>query len=143
MASHKELDYDDIHANVTEFIPATDADAQQLFAARRNFERATGLTRVGAARPESYARLEELIDEFAAVRGIDDRREAAERWRVSSYGPLVGRIRALRLNRRFPGERSADIVVRLADYRRDASALHDRDVDWDEALAAFAADRTI
>lgn len=138
VAAHKELGYDDIYANVTEFIPAADTDAQHLFAARRNFERATGLTRVGAARPETFARLETLIDEFAAAREIDDRREAAERWRVSSYGPLVGRIRALRLNRRFPGERSADIVARLADYRRDASALHDRDVDWDEALAAFA-----
>jgi hypothetical protein len=138
VAAHKELGYDDIYANVTEFIPASDASAQQLFSARRNFERATGMTRVGAARPESYLRLVELIDEFAAARGIDDRREAAERWRVSVYGPLVGRIRALHLNRRFPGERSADMVVRLADYRRDASARHDREVDWDEALAAFA-----
>ncbi|MFN8539804.1 MAG: hypothetical protein U0232_20275 [Thermomicrobiales bacterium] len=56
---------------------------------------------------------------------------------MSIYSALVGRIRALHLNRRFPGERSADIVVRLADYRRDASALHDREVDWDEALAAL------
>jgi nucleotide-binding universal stress UspA family protein len=138
VAAHKELGYDDIYANVTEFLPAQDADAQHLFTARRNFERATGLTRCGAAKPESYARLAELIDEFAAARGIEDRREAAERWRVSVYAHLIGRIRALRLHRRFPGERSADIVVRLADYRRDASALHDRDVDWDEALAAFA-----
>ncbi|MFN8516803.1 MAG: universal stress protein [Chloroflexia bacterium] len=138
VAAYKELGYDDIYATVTEFLPASDSDAQQLFTARRNFERATGLTRVGAAKPESFARLVELINEFAAARGIEDRREAAERWRVSSYSALVGRIRALHLNRRFPGERSADIVVRLADYRRDASALHDREVDWDEALAAFA-----
>ena len=49
VAAHKELGYDDIAANVTEYLPATDTDAQQLFTARRNFERATGLTSVGAA----------------------------------------------------------------------------------------------
>ena len=141
VAAHKELGYDDIIANVTEFLPATDADAQQSFTARRTFERATGLTSVGATRPESYARLLESIDEFAASRDLTDRHEAAQRWRATVYGPLLGRIRALRLNRRFPGERSADIAVRLADYRRDATALHDREVDWDEALQALAADR--
>ncbi len=141
VAAHKELGYDDIAANVTEYLPATDTDAQQLFTARRNFERATGLTSVGAAHPESYARLLELIDEFAASRNLDDRREAAQRWRASVYGPLLARIRALRLSRHFPGERSADIVVRLADYRRDATALYDREVDWDEALQALATDR--
>ena len=138
VAAHKELGYDDIVANVIEYIPATDTEARHLFAARRNFERATGLTSVGASRPESYARLEELIDEFAAARGLDDRQEAAQRWRMSVYGPLVGRIRALHLNHHFPGERSADIVVRLADYRRDATNLYDREVDWDEALRALA-----
>lgn len=141
IAAHKELGYDDIAANVTEYLPTTDAAAQHLFTARRTFERATGLTSVGAVRQESYARLLELIDEFAASRALTDRREAAQRWRMSVYGPLLGRIRALRLNRRFPGERSADIVVHLADYRRDATALHDREVDWDEALQALATDR--
>ena len=82
-----------------------------------------------------------MIDEFAAARGLDDRQEAAQRWRMSVYGPLVGRIRALHLNHHFPGERSADIVVRLADYRRDATNLYDREVDWDEALRALADER--
>ncbi|MFN8539805.1 MAG: universal stress protein [Thermomicrobiales bacterium] len=62
-----ELGYDDIYATVTEFLPASDSDAQQLFTARRNFERATGLTRVGAAKPESLRAWWEAI-EFAAAR---------------------------------------------------------------------------
>lgn len=139
VAAHKELGYDEIAANVTEFIPATDADAQQVFAARRAFERATGLTNVGATRAESYARLAEWIDTFAAEEGIADRREAARRWRMRVYGPLVGRLRALHLNRRFPGERSADLVARLAAVCR-AAAAEGRAIGWDEAVATLGGD---
>lgn len=139
IAAAKQLGHYDILANVTEYVPVTDADAQQLFTARRSFERATGLTSVGAARPESYPRLEELIEEFRQLRGLADRREAAERWRVAVYDDLIRHIRALRLNHYFPGERSADIVVRIADHRRAESARLGREVDWDEALTSFAA----
>lgn len=139
VAAARALGYDSILANVTEYLPAVDATAQQLFTARQSFERATGLTTVGAARPESYERLPELIDDFTRERGIADRHEAAERWRVSAYGPLVGRIRALRLNRYFPGERSADIILRVADHRRSESARLGHDLTWEEALGSFAA----
>ena len=47
----------DIEANVTEFLPAADEQAPELFAARRAFEQSTGLTDVGAARPETYRHL--------------------------------------------------------------------------------------
>lgn len=139
VAAAKELGYSDIPANVTEFVPATDADAQHLFTARRTFERATGLTSVGAARPESYPRLEAMIEEFRRARGLADPREAALRWRASVYGDLVRRIRALHLNRYFPGERSADIVVRVDDHRRAESDRLGRELTWDEALLGFAA----
>lgn len=139
VAAAKQLGFDEIDASVTEWVPATDADARQLFTARRRFERATGLTSVGAARPASYPRLEALIAEFRAARGLADYREAAERWRVAVYGDLVRRIRALRLNRYFAGERSADIVVRVADHRAAESARQGRAIGWDEALASFVA----
>lgn len=137
VAAAKELGQDEIEANVIEYLPVTDADAQQLFTARRAFERQTGLTSVGAARPGTYPQLEELIAEFQRGRGLTDSREAAERWRVSVYGDLIRRIRALRLNRFFPGERSADIVVRVAKHRRALREHEGRDVNWDEALYSF------
>jgi len=139
VAAAKQLGFDEIDANVTEYLPATDADAQHLFTARRAFERATGLTSVGAARTSSYPRLEELIAEFQQARGLTDHGEACERWRVAVYGDLVRRIRALRLNRYFPGERSADIIVRVADHRREEAARQGRAIGWDEALASFVA----
>jgi ParB-like chromosome segregation protein Spo0J len=49
IAAMKALGYDDITAIVIEYVLATDGDAQRLFAARQTFERATGLTKVGAA----------------------------------------------------------------------------------------------
>jgi len=140
VAAAKELGQDEIEANVTEYLPVTDTDAQQLFTARRTFERATGLTSVGAARAQSYPQLDRSIDEFQQGRGLSDHHEAAERWRVSVYGDLIRRIRALRLNRFFPGERSADIVVRVARHR-DAMCEHEgRDITWDEALYSFIAE---
>ena len=140
VAAAKELGQDEIEANVTEYLPVTDTDAQQLFTARRTFERATGLTSVGAARAESYPQLDRLIDEFQTGRGLTDHREAAERWRVSVYGDLIRRIRALRLNRFFPGERSADIVVRVARHRAAMCEHEGRDFTWDEALYSFIAE---
>jgi len=140
VAAAKELGQDEIEANVTEYLPVTDTDAQQLFTARRTFERATGLTSVGAARAESYPQLDRLIDEFQQGREFSDHREAAERWRVSVYGDLIRRIRALRLNRFFPGERSADIVVRVARHREAMCAHEGREITWDEALYSFIAE---
>jgi nucleotide-binding universal stress UspA family protein len=140
VAAAKELGQDEIEANVTEYLPVTDTDAQQLFTARRTFERATGLTSVGAARAESYPQLERLIEEFQRGRGLTEHHEAASRWRVSVYGNLIRRIRALRLNRFFPGERSADIVVRVAKHRAAMCEHEGRDITWDEALYSFIAD---
>ncbi len=140
VAAAKALGQDEIEANVTEYLPVTDTDAQQLFTARRTFERATGLTSVGAARAESYPQLDRLIDAFRQGRGLGDHREAAERWRVSVYGDLIRRIRALRLNRFFPGERSADIVVRVARHREALCAHEGRDFTWDETLYSFIAE---
>ncbi len=139
VAAAKEHGQPEIEAQVTEFVPVDDAPAQRLFAARRTFERATGLTRVGAAHAATYGRLEEAIRADAAAHGLDDYREAAERWYRAVFRPLARRIRALGLNRHFPGDRSADIFVRVTDHRRAEAARLGREVGWDEALASFAA----
>jgi nucleotide-binding universal stress UspA family protein len=129
-----------IDAIVTEYLPLTEPEAQRIFTERQRFERATGLTRIGMARPGSYARLEELIHEFADGHGIDDLREAARRWYSEIFRPLQLRVRARRLTQFFPGERTADVVLRVADHRRREAQRLGRAADgvsWDEALATF------
>lgn len=139
VAAAKELGQPEIEANVTEFVPVDDDTAQQIFARRRTFERATGLMRIGAARPETYDRLAREIAAYGAAQGIADERDAAERWQHKVFGPLRRRIRALGLNRHFPGVRSADIFVHLADHRQAESARLGREVSWEDALESFAA----
>jgi nucleotide-binding universal stress UspA family protein len=128
-----------IDAVVTEFLPLSDHEAQQIFTERVRFERATGLTRIGAARPGNYARLEELIHEFAEQAGIGDLREAARAWYAAVFRPLQAGIRARRLGQHFPGERTADVVLRVADFRRIESQRHGRVESWEASLARFAA----
>src|SRR5262249_40630992 len=48
-------------ATVTESLPLIEPEAQRIFTERVRFERATGLQRIGIARPGNYARLEELV----------------------------------------------------------------------------------
>jgi nucleotide-binding universal stress UspA family protein/ParB-like chromosome segregation protein Spo0J len=115
VAAAKRLGMDEIDAEVSEFVPLADADAQQVFAERRAFEQATGLVRVEAARPGSLARIEAAIRQSAA--GEQDLGLVARRWYARTYRPLVRRIRRLGLAALFPGERSADLVARLADVR--------------------------
>lgn len=129
-----------IDAIVTEYLPLTEPEAQRIFTERQRFERATGLTRIGLARPGNYARLEELIHEHAEAHGIDDLRDAARRWYADVCRPLQLRVRARRLTQHFPGERTADVVLRIADHRRlEAQRLGKRlaDLSWEEALASF------
>lgn len=139
VAAAKELGQDEIEAEVTEFVPVEDPEAQRGFSARRAFERATGLTRIGATRPETYERLRELIAAWAA-RHLPDvpAQEAAERWYGKIFRPQAKRIRTLRLNRYFLGERTADIFIRLADHRRAESRRLDRKLSWDDAMRSFA-----
>lgn len=137
-----------IDAIVTEYLPLTEPEAQRIFTERQRFERATGLNRIGLARPGNYARLEELIHEYAEARaregksanGFRDLRDAARRWYADVCRPLQLRVRARRLTQHFPGERTADVVLRIADHRRlEAQRLGKRldEVTWEEALASF------
>jgi nucleotide-binding universal stress UspA family protein len=139
VAAAKELGQDEIEANVTEFVPVNDPDAQRGFVVRRAFERATGLTRIGAANPDTYGQLQTIIAAWNR-RHLPDtaRREAAERWYAKVFRPQAKRIRALRLNRLFPGDRTADIFVRTAAFRVAESAREGQKIGWEEATHRFA-----
>ncbi len=93
VAAAKELGQDDIEANVTEFVPVNDPEAQRGFVARRAFERATGLTRIGAANSDTYGQLQTMIAAWNR-RHLPDtaRREAAERWYSKVFRPQAKRI---------------------------------------------------
>lgn len=137
VAAAKALGQAEIEANVTEFVPLGDVEAQRAFAQRRAFERSTGLTRVEARHAETYERLAALIAEYQAERQIADRLLAARQWYETWYRPLVRRIRQLGLGRYFPGERSADIVARLAEFRAAELARTGEPLDWATALQRF------
>jgi nucleotide-binding universal stress UspA family protein len=125
----------EIDANVTEFLSAADEHAPELFAARRTFERSTGLTDIGGTRPETYVTLQHVVEAYRQEQGLSELRLAANRWHALIYRPLWQAIRARQLAAAFPGDRTADIVARLAAWR-DVEAPH---LSWQDALEAFAA----
>ncbi|HEX2325480.1 MAG TPA: hypothetical protein VHQ00_08775, partial [Chloroflexota bacterium] len=63
---------------------------------------------------------------------------AARRWYFDFFRPLASRVRKRRLGRAFPGERTADIVVRLRAFRSEEARLG-HEVSWERALEHFAA----
>jgi hypothetical protein len=124
----------EIDANVTEFVPTADEQAPQLFAARHAFEHQTGLTDVGAARPETYLTLQHVIEEYRQEQGLAEVRLAANRWYAAVFRPLWQAVRGRELAAAFPGDRSADYIARLAAWRQ-VEAPH---LTWEAALDAFA-----
>ena len=139
VAAAKELGQLEIDADVTEFVPLGDPQSQRVFAERRAFEQATGLTRIGIGQPGNYGRIADMIRQFARERGIDDVREAAHVWEPEVYRPVARRIRELQLGQYFPDQRTADIYVQLSDFRDQEAEREGRAVDWQEALERFAA----
>jgi hypothetical protein len=89
---------------------------------------------VGAARPGHYPRLEAMIRAYAESEGITDLREAARHWYERVYRPMAARLRAAQLGRLFPGERTADLVVHLADLRAAEEERLGHPISWEEAL---------
>ncbi len=128
----------EIDAHVVEYIPVTDVQASERFAARHSFERATGLTEVGATHPATYAILLEAIERFRKQQHLDDLERAARRWVMEVYRPLWETVRARQLTAAFPGDRSADLIARLVVWRDNAAP----DLDWPAALDRFAAAST-
>jgi nucleotide-binding universal stress UspA family protein len=123
----------EIDANVVEYVPAADEQAPERFAARREFERATGLTEIGAARPASYRSLLDAIEHYRKEQGLDELPPAARRWFGEIFRPLWQLIRARQLTAAFPGDRSADLIARLAVWR----AAEAPELDWLEAWEKF------
>jgi nucleotide-binding universal stress UspA family protein len=135
VAAARAIGQREIDAVVTEFVPLKDPQGQRVFAERRIFESLTGLTRVGATREGSYPRLEAMVRAYAAERGIADLREAARDWEAEVFRPMSKLIRRRRLTQRFPGERTADVFVRVADWREQQA----RTLSGEAAVQAFDA----
>ena len=155
VAVARSLGISELDAEVTEYLSSSNATQQRVFAERRQFERRTGLTRVGATRTGTYPRLLEMIEEVAeaerrrqgrdgdapaAAGGGEDEsfRDAARRWYFDFFRPLAAEVRKRRLGRAFPGERTADILVRLRAFRSEEARLG-HEVSWERALEHFAA----
>jgi nucleotide-binding universal stress UspA family protein len=133
-----------IDAMVTEYLPLSEPEAQRIFNERVRFERATGLTRIGMARPGNYARLEEFIHVFAEQQGVDDLRDASRRWYAEVFRPLQIQVRARRLTQHFPGERTADVVLRVIDQRKleaQRRSVDIAEVQWADALSSVCPKR--
>ncbi|MGI8423954.1 MAG: hypothetical protein ACR2NO_07570, partial [Chloroflexota bacterium] len=126
-----------IDADVTEYVPTDDGEAQRLVAERRAFELDTGVKRVGASLWETYGRLRERIHEYASEHTLPDLRTAATRWYAKEFRPVQQRLTADRLCECFPGERTADVFVRVSDRRRAESAQRGQEFSWMEALNSF------
>lgn len=127
-----------IEANITEFVSTADTAAHRAFALRRAFEQSTGLTRIGATRPETYARFTELLRAEIWAAGAGDDQAAAHRWHDEVFHPLRRRIREADLLRFFPGERAADVIARLATWRDAEGERLGQALSWDEAFDRFA-----
>jgi nucleotide-binding universal stress UspA family protein len=130
-----------LDAAVTEFLPVSDPEAHRVFAERLRFEQATGLNRVGAGRPGSYPHLEGLVRGYAVGAGLTDLREAGDRWYARLFRPAQLRVRALGLGQQFPGERSADVLVRAAARLPQDWTRRTDPAGWTAALEALAAER--
>jgi nucleotide-binding universal stress UspA family protein len=129
-----------LDAEVTEFLPLGDTEVQRVFTERLRFEQATGLKSIGAGRPGTYERLEALVRAFAAAERFDDVHDAAVRWYGSLFRPAQLRTRALGLSQHFPGERTADVLLRAIEGRPpggDGAEAGDARA-WEDAVDALA-----
>jgi nucleotide-binding universal stress UspA family protein len=129
-----------LDADVTEYLPLGDPEAHRVFAERRRFEQATGLIRVGARRPGAYPRLAGLVHEYAASCGPAGPHEAAARWYARVFRPAQVLTRALGLSQHFPGERSADVLLRAAVRLPAGAAARADAAAWAAALRGLAAE---
>jgi len=122
----------EIDADVTEFVTVESARMTDLATMRQEFERATGLVELGATRPESYAMLEQAIEQFAREQRLDELPHAARRWERVVYRPLWATIRERELSAAYPGDRTADTIARVADVHLRSGLA------WPEALEDVA-----
>lgn len=146
VAAARQLGIRELEAEVSEYFSSSDAEQQQVFVERRAFERQTGLTKVGASRVGTYPGLLQLISvtperetrlPVGATAG-QAARDAWSRWYFGFFQRMQRSMRAQGLHGAFPGERSADILVRLAQFRESEARLG-QEVSWERAVGHFAA----
>jgi hypothetical protein len=147
VAAAKARHQADIEAIVTEFLPICDEESAEVFAERRQFERATGLTRIGATRVGHYPAIASLIREFAedltereaSLGGLSGNPlyAAASRWQFEVYTPISKALKDAKVARCFPSERTADVFVHLATYRQELAERTGSQVTWKDALERF------
>lgn len=148
VAAARYINQKDIDAVVTEFLPVSNEEGATVFNERRDFERATGLTRIGASRVGHYPCLEAMVRAYAADPANKpsgyaawrdgDLKEAARHWYYHVYEPVARAIRAARLSRCFPSERTADIFVHLANFRGEIRERTGMELSWEDAFRRFA-----
>ena len=127
----------ELDALVTEFLPVNDQAAHELFVARRQFEQATGVTRIGASRPATYQTMLRMIQHYQRDAAIPDIQEAARRWYSSVFAPLRQQIRTLGFPRQFPGDRPADILARAIEWWEQEHGQLPEVKDLQEVLEQF------
>jgi nucleotide-binding universal stress UspA family protein len=143
IAAAKELGQLEIEAEVTEFLPLEDPQAQRVFLERRRFEQDTGLKRVGAAQPGSYPTLLALIHEYARENGLEDVKEAAPLWDARVYRPVARLVRQLRLGHYFPDMRTADVFIQISEFREQELERTGEKLTWEAAVERFQATHTV
>jgi nucleotide-binding universal stress UspA family protein len=142
VAVARELGQVEIDAEVTEFVGLDDHAAQRSLAERRRFERDTGVTRIVAAhQPDTWTRLGEMVQRFAAEAGLPDCRQASQRWYAQVYRPVLAHVRSHSLLRRFPGAQPADLVAMVDAFRECQQRHLGRELAWEEAVHLFAEQR--
>lgn len=139
VAAYRAAGQVDVDAVVTEFVPLDDEPRRRVFAERRRFERATGLTEIETSLPGSYRRLQEMIEELAGARAVapgdkDGLRRAAARWWTTAWRPAEERLDGDGFAHRFPGAWPADVLVLLAHARGELAARGGGCLGWDDAL---------
>ena len=142
VAAARQLGIEWLEADVTEFLPLADPLVKRVFAERRAFERATGLTHIGIAQVGNYAHIDKMIRAFQREHPEFDLRDAAKLWEARVYRPLASQIRTLRLGELLPGHRTADIFVQMAILRDLLAEQAGEPVEWEEALRSLRAHLT-
>lgn len=137
VAAAWDLGWEEIDADVTEFVPLDDATAQRVFAERRAFERRTGLFDVDSAHyPGTYPTLQRLVEDYVARLEEADRPMGPRIWYRRVYQTIVQAVHRRSLLRRFPTKQVADLAAGVAELA--AEELGGDEVDWDLAVERFA-----
>jgi hypothetical protein len=136
----RELGILDIDADVTEFLPAPEAEAAAWHRARATFERDTGLTGLHLRRTDGYEWLRRQIAEHGWYLGEQGRApcafaDAAARWHAEVYQPVVADLALRGVLGRFPELTTAEIYLAVCDHKWYRGEHLDRDIGFAAAMS--------